>query len=1417
MKNNIVYSLFLLLVLTVFFLNHNASAQIQIDHTNDYLVSGGNLVPYVMTQNSSSITVLSKQGSFVYNNSTCSLSFYNTTNTGSSPSIPFDNYAVKAELNGTTNWSNVGVINNAQCTTQYFATASSITVQSTKSVAGAGVFQINYTKNIGQSLKLSFKATNKNPAWTNYHIGMTESIGVPRFVTLGNATYDLSLYNSTVLNRSWISSHSGQLISFSSNFWYNMGLGWNNVNQITIHYIHGQAILDIDYTYNTPILQPNQTILVDPSLDVIGTALVASFLSDPANANQTLTVASNPNRLLVIGIGVLDTSSLAEPINAVHIGSNQFTQAVKKQHPTLRTLNTEIWYLSNPPTGSQTITVTFKSGKGTTYYVINSYSLYNVGTSSPIGNSTSNSGTTSGTTSVKITPEFSKSWIIDENWLQANPTASLSSLNGTQAWNGSPTSSSASSSQYVQNPTASKQSTMSWTIGGASPWNWIATSVEINNTPLPAAPTLNSITQISPSSLNASWSTSSGATWYLENRTSPSGGTLVNVVNTTSLFHVDTGLAAGTQYQYGIQAGNTTGFGSVSNKLSRYTVNIAPTIPSLSQITFSSMRLSWTNPSGNFSGFKIEKESPIGGGWSTVISNTNNSTNRYDLTGLAGNIQYNFRVSTNYATGSSDAGTSSPSITTASYTLPVTPNGLAVSQSLANILHLSWSTPSDNGTVLGYKIERSVDFGISWIVLVANTGNTAIFYDDSGLTTGNTYTYRISVIKLGGTSLPTSPVSHVVLSSIQLNPTGINVFNSTVLSFSYTTLVRNSSSFDIFPLLTYNPTTQGQTMSFYHGIAGTNTLTKKFGTGLNTLTLSCNLVTAPMVYITTNSTFIYYLCANAAHHIDINTGVIYNDFSVNYGGTDTQIALFMAQKQLVLISGAGNSPYIATLAGGNVSSAYAGGLIQSNQAVLGGFKYNWNGTNIGTIGTICDINYNPTNTTTALDSIGCDKATPAMAIKYLNGMLIRKVAGTNTNNTQNFINSIDTNPYKKILSLPCVVFGVASPCLTFIATDSTTSINYLVILTANKIYYTNANTALTLVTNNNYALQSYLITPLADTTNYIPNPLLQSIKIYGPAINSTVSTSGLITIPSGYYIKGASTPESVIRTVDPRWTNDQTDIPAIVTTGTLFPIYLTVSNAPTNAALMVTNPAIITNNIASVWTVTALDATRSAEFDIPANQCGLVYITDISQSPSIWNYEGQICATGANQKTIAYTNTLPQSFYVLKYGVTSSFTPQTNGLSTSFRSTTPGTTYTVTINNSTGVAAQTYTFTVPPNVAVDTHNYNVSSVSKPASLSVSVAGNQIYTAYLGSSVSLSSVASFFHQYLNYQGFDFLSFIPVIFAAMFTRNTVGVGMAMVVLCIATLSWLSVVVVPEPAVYVSIFIAVVGMIGYRAFGY
>jgi|GEM_PF-1373133 len=82
--------------------------------------------------------------------------------------------------------------------------------------------------------------------------------------------------------------------------------------------------------------------------------------------------------------------------------------------------------------------------------------------------------------------------------------------------------------------------------------------------------------------------------------------------------------------------------------------------------------------------------------------------------------------------------------------LPDTPTGLSAYATSTSQIHLDWIDTSDNED--GFTIERSLSDTVGSWTPIATTGSNAESYDDSGLTCGTTYYYRISAYNAAGSS-----------------------------------------------------------------------------------------------------------------------------------------------------------------------------------------------------------------------------------------------------------------------------------------------------------------------------------------------------------------------------------------------------------------------------------------------------------------------------------------------------------------------------------------------------------------------------------------------------------------------------------------------------------------------------------------
>jgi chitodextrinase len=208
----------------------------------------------------------------------------------------------------------------------------------------------------------------------------------------------------------------------------------------------------------------------------------------------------------------------------------------------------------------------------------------------------------------------------------------------------------------------SQYGTNSWYLtsvqAGFEPWiggvgltvNSFSASVSGGQTQVPGTPGTPSASNVTSSSVSLSWAASSGtvSNYLIERATGATSTSFSQVGTSTSPSFTNTGLAANTTYRYRVRATNSAGTSAYSGIVnvttsgSQSQVPGTPGTPTASNVTASSLSLSWSASSGTVSTYLIERAT---GATSTSFSQIGTSTSpSFTNTGLAANTTYRYRV-----------------------------------------------------------------------------------------------------------------------------------------------------------------------------------------------------------------------------------------------------------------------------------------------------------------------------------------------------------------------------------------------------------------------------------------------------------------------------------------------------------------------------------------------------------------------------------------------------------------------------------------------------------------------------------------------------------------------------------------------------------------------------------------------------
>ena len=178
----------------------------------------------------------------------------------------------------------------------------------------------------------------------------------------------------------------------------------------------------------------------------------------------------------------------------------------------------------------------------------------------------------------------------------------------------------------------------------------------------------------------------------------------------------------------------------------------APSTLAVSVVSTSQLKLTWKDNSGIETGFKIERSTSSGSGFSQIATVGANILT-YTAGSLTSGTTYYFRVRAYNAAGNS--GYSNTASGTTKDTIPVAPTSLTATAVSSAQINLAWACTAPNED--GFRIYRSTD-GTNF-AQVATAGINAVSYSNTGLSGNTKYYYKVYSYNTAGNSAASNVAS----------------------------------------------------------------------------------------------------------------------------------------------------------------------------------------------------------------------------------------------------------------------------------------------------------------------------------------------------------------------------------------------------------------------------------------------------------------------------------------------------------------------------------------------------------------------------------------------------------------------------------------------------------------------------------
>ena len=279
----------------------------------------------------------------------------------------------------------------------------------------------------------------------------------------------------------------------------------------------------------------------------------ASAMRDSLATNKSLTIpfttGSNPNRLMVVGVayGAPANNTGLGAVTNVYYGASALTRLAKLVDGSSARVQTEIWYLLNPPSGSNSVSVLMTNS--TQEIVAGAATFANVAQTSTFGTLATNALTANTyTKATNIVASAGTELVLQVVGWDGNASGytNTAGTGQTTLWNSAPpgpnytTTNSANAVVFgASYKTGQVASTNTWTISSARRFAALGVSIRPAGVIGSSGPATNAVSFLQAPAFSSSFLLASNSPIYITNYITVTNGTFTSSSNVTASLRVD--------------------------------------------------------------------------------------------------------------------------------------------------------------------------------------------------------------------------------------------------------------------------------------------------------------------------------------------------------------------------------------------------------------------------------------------------------------------------------------------------------------------------------------------------------------------------------------------------------------------------------------------------------------------------------------------------------------------------------------------------------------------------------------------------------------------------------------------------------------------------------------------------------------